>query len=695
MRRLNMIMMITAVCATLSANNILSVSKTTCDKDESVEVTYTNLPDSAYLYIYQDAARLPLTLCALNTTGTPTSGKLPTLGMLEPYTNTIRIEQASNNNVLDSAKITVREVPLLRQGEEQLRCPVIWLMTDIHVMSPELVINDGKALEDVVASDRKMLRKSAEIYEALIDSIILNRPQLLLIAGDLTKDGEKVSHQLVATQLERLSKEGIPTLVIPGNHDIKNCNAKYFDGDNTKPAEDVLEEEFAQIYKNYGYDPQKNICDTSSLSYVAEPIPGITVIGIDATRCKENLSTQHGDPKNQRQDYGKLRKQTLQWVTDRADEAKAKGNLIIAMMHHQLVQHFEGQATVLASAAIEQGDSIAEIFIEHGIHLVLTGHMHISNNTTFYNTAKTDSLVEISTGATVSYPVPYRTLTMYPEKGVIDVSTRNLHALKDIANLSVYSREELSKRADKMMASVANMFSREIDSALADAKAQTGDDQMMQVMISKLESALPATNSERAALAYQYFGEPFTIAMLTASEGNEDRKLTELLEPMIIEGVDSLMEYIIIKGDFEHTTFTMMGMPLTISTVEIVRLMGNVIKLMIEGKDDQIDSYSASIPSSFKNMLEKMRTALEKVRVIKSSMLEDISYINTDRENKTDDMFLTLSLPGIENVKTPTTTSTLLVPARDNKWYDILGREIKEPTEKGIYIHQGKQVMKW
>ena len=691
MKKLYSILAASIVCASLCAGDIVSVNKAVCDKGENVDITYTDMPQNSYLYIYQDAALLPLIWYEYNDTGAPLSGKLPAEGWLEPYKNKVRIEQ--EGEVKDSAVFTVREMPIARSGEEESAGPVIWLMTDIHVMAKELIINDGKALQDVVDGDRKMLRQSEEIFEALTDSILVYKPDMVLIAGDLTKDGEKVSHQSVAERLEILRTNGIQSFVIPGNHDIKNPNAKYFDGDQTRPAEDILEAEFAEIYKNFGYDSKKYVRDTSSLSYAAEPREGLTLIGIDATRSRENKSTQHGDSQNSRQDYGKLRKETLQWVTDRADEAKQKGNMVIAMMHHQLIEHFTEQSVVLASAAIEDGDSIAEVFIEHGIHLLLTGHMHISNNSIYYNETRTDSIVEISTGATVSYPVPYRILTIYKEEEEVAVATRNLHALRDIDDMSVYSRDELSARMDKMLSSVANMFSKEIDSAIAEAKKQAEGDQMMQVMLDKFETALPKSNSERAQLAYRFFGEPFTLAILTTSEGNEDRKLTELLDPMIETGVDSLIEYIIVAGDFEHTTFTMMGFPYTISTVEIVRMMGSVVKLMIEGKTDQIESYSAGLPEGFKNMLAKMQAALERAEKIKTSMLKDISYLDTDKENKTDDIFLTLRVPGIGNVKTATAIEDTRMTSADDNWYDILGRKTKEPTERGIYIHRGEKVV--
>ena len=71
--------------------------------------------------------------------------------------------------------------------------------------------------------------------------------------GDLTKDGELLSHQKVASLLAPLYDEGIPVVVVPGNHDIENPDGKYFNGSETSPAERTSPEMFTSIYRNYGY----------------------------------------------------------------------------------------------------------------------------------------------------------------------------------------------------------------------------------------------------------------------------------------------------------------------------------------------------------------------------------------------------------------------------------------------------------
>ena len=73
---------------------------------------------------------------------------------------------------------------------------------------------------------------------------------------------------------------GIKTFVIPGNHDVRNPSAKYFDGDETIPAEGVAAEEFASIYRDFGYGDD-DLRDPNSLSYVCEPVPGLTLLALD------------------------------------------------------------------------------------------------------------------------------------------------------------------------------------------------------------------------------------------------------------------------------------------------------------------------------------------------------------------------------------------------------------------------------
>ena len=198
----------------------------------------------------------------------------------------------------------------------------IAIISDLHVMAPSLLVNDGNALEEYLNRDRKMLRESPEILNTLVEEILGLKPHLVLVTGDLTKDGERVSHDLVAMQLQRLVDAGIQVLVVPGNHDINNPDAKVYDGDSTTPAQTITRGEFAAIYRNMGYDSASRR-DPDSLSYCREVNDRLTILGIDACMDRLNTFVSRGDAVDHCKTSGMLDARSQQWLVDQAAEAKA------------------------------------------------------------------------------------------------------------------------------------------------------------------------------------------------------------------------------------------------------------------------------------------------------------------------------------------------------------------------------------
>ena len=46
------------------------------------------------------------------------------------------------------------------------------IISDLHVMAPELLVNEGAAFERYLNQDRKMLRESLEILDTLVNDIL-------------------------------------------------------------------------------------------------------------------------------------------------------------------------------------------------------------------------------------------------------------------------------------------------------------------------------------------------------------------------------------------------------------------------------------------------------------------------------------------------------------------------------------------
>lgn len=311
----------------------------------------------------------------------------------------------------------------------------LFVISDPHVISPELV-SDKAAFAKEQSTSIKMTDKSCDLMEALVDTILHQRPDAVLIPGDLTMQGARASHLKMQSYLKKLRDAGIKVYVIPGNHDVNNKNAVSYDGESTTSVPSVTSEEFAEIYSDMGYGEGVER-DAASLSYACEPIEGLCLIAIDdnntIARDAKPTASANGIPAS-----------TEEWVWQQASKAQAEGKQVIAMMHHQLVEHFDKQSKVVVEAGVDKASVLRDEFISHGIRLVLTGHMHLSNVTTYKNVEKTDSLVEITTGAPIVYPCHYRMIEVSPDRSVFSVTTGKLSSISGYdGDFQDYARERI------------------------------------------------------------------------------------------------------------------------------------------------------------------------------------------------------------------------------------------------------------
>lgn len=99
----------------------------------------------------------------------------------------------------------------------------IVVATDMHYFAEKLAGNRCDSFVGMArGGDGRVLEYGWEVMDAFLDDMKKEDPDLLILSGDLTLDGEKASHEELAELLEGLSEAGIEVAVIPGNHDINN-----------------------------------------------------------------------------------------------------------------------------------------------------------------------------------------------------------------------------------------------------------------------------------------------------------------------------------------------------------------------------------------------------------------------------------------------------------------------------------------
>lgn len=305
-------------------------------------------------------------------------------------------------------------VPALAAEKPQDMNLRIAVMSDLHYLSPDMIA-DTEDFEHAFNSDRKLLKESSAILHEMFEQVRADKPDILLVSGDLTKDGEQECHAALAKQLQQLQQDvpGLKIYVINGNHDIRNYNAKNFNTADGKavPATRTEPEDFKRIYDFVYSDPTVLATFTPAegnkaggLSYVARPVEGLTVIAMDTCRYSSD-NTSNGD--DEHETSGAISADLEKWVIEQTAAAKARGDLVIGLEHHGLVPHFDVQPTILPMYLVNGYERIAQEYADAGMSVVFTGHMHAVDIAAM-TTKAGNTFYDIETGSALTYPCPVR-----------------------------------------------------------------------------------------------------------------------------------------------------------------------------------------------------------------------------------------------------------------------------------------------
>ena len=317
----------------------------------------------------------------------------------------------------------------------------VMLISDPHVMSPELIINKGEALDNTNRLDRKLNDYSSAIFDEVIAIALKEKPDLFLISGDLTKDGELLSHQYVVKKLYELKEAGIKVFVVPGNHDMGTANAYYYDGSLIHTAETINTSQFAEMYKDFGYGADIEQ-EPTTLTWCCEPFDGLVLIGID--------TGHEGSPLN-----GVISHATYNWVQQRAKTATAAGKQVVVMMHHSLFPHVTHAEKVSSTYAVKLGlpngnggytyysySTLRNHLADAGVGVVLTGHVHATDIAKDGNKDLTRTIHDISTATCAAYPNPYRLLTINDDE-TMSIRTRYITELPGVEDFQTLAKERM------------------------------------------------------------------------------------------------------------------------------------------------------------------------------------------------------------------------------------------------------------
>lgn len=236
--------------------------------------------------------------------------------------------------------------------------------SDIHYLARSLT-DGGSGFQYMVEhGDGKVVTYVEPIVDAFLEEVMQKKPDVLILSGDLTLDGEKKSHEELAEKLRNVTAVGIPVLVIPGNHDINNRHAAAFQGEERLPAEYTTPEEFREIYQEFGYDDGLSY-DGTTLSYVYEIDDYNRLLMLDTCQYKPRARVG-----------GVILSDTYDWIEEQLENAWNDGMNVIPVSHHNLLDESE---VYVEDCTIEHGEQLADMLVGWDVPLFLSGHLHVQH----------------------------------------------------------------------------------------------------------------------------------------------------------------------------------------------------------------------------------------------------------------------------------------------------------------------------
>ncbi len=321
----------------------------------------------------------------------------------------------------------------------------IGLISDIHYYPDSLKGGNCQAFKDFTVGKGKEYTENNSLLANALDAFanMREKPEVVLIPGDLTKDGEYEGHVELAKKLEQFEKDtDIDVILINGNHDINNSNACSFENGKKEAARKTTPEDFREIYKNLGYDlayhfytPEAG-AKAGMLSYSVRT-GAFRIIAVDG--CI--YSADNGSEDNEHLTEGVIGDRLLAWIKAEADEATQLGETPIVLQHHNVVPHMEIEEATFAAFVVPDWQRICDTFADAGIHYTFTGHLHAAD-TASYVSDNGETITDILTPTLTGYPNYFRTATLSAKSSgevKLDMKNHDIDEFKQVVSDDGYA----------------------------------------------------------------------------------------------------------------------------------------------------------------------------------------------------------------------------------------------------------------
>lgn len=300
----------------------------------------------------------------------------------------------------------------------------IQFVTDVHYYARENGI-EGSAYEKEEAKSQQVIKDSDVVIKKGFDMLCEDTStDIVVLAGDTTRNGEYTSHEGILNLLRELKSKGKRVYVITATHDYRgDGKGRGFSGDEVVGVPAVKDRhDLWDMYYEFG--PNEAIsCHKDSMSYVVQLAPGYRLFALnDDTNYKEGKERGSGYSDD-----------CMQWIMEQLEDARKNDQFVIAMTHHPMISPSPFYSIIGSGDMQKNCAKTREIFADAGLSCMLTGHTHI-HNISYVTTGKGNRFYDISCSALIGCPPNYRNVTIDPKNAKIDVETVTIKEVPEVEN---------------------------------------------------------------------------------------------------------------------------------------------------------------------------------------------------------------------------------------------------------------------
>lgn len=273
----------------------------------------------------------------------------------------------------------------------------VTVMSDVHFVSQKIFTVDNYSYYE---NEDKMEHISEAIFNSAADEVIASAPDYLLISGDLTERGDRLSHEELAKVLKRIEAAGVSVFVINGNHDLPT---------NYSQLDKKIDfNEFKEIYADFGYNEAVSVF-YGSLSYSANLGKTHRLIAIDNIGYYYDKQGEvYKTPMGERQ---------KQWIEEQIELCKTDKRIPVIMSHVPFKDHFPKSVADMRDS--DAYLTMAEYFADNGANYAFTGHLHLQDVKKVTSDLGND-FYDIGNPSMIHYPCSYSSVKL--SKNGVDIS---------------------------------------------------------------------------------------------------------------------------------------------------------------------------------------------------------------------------------------------------------------------------------